>query len=154
MEGNQNESYYLCEGIWFDKTRIPYILRDERNNNIPLDINSLNIKILIFEREICHWLFESIHLLLKDDETHKDSYKPFKHSIYTLYGIFSYIEKIQRYKEGTPYEGSNRDSTIILTRGFQRIFPENLTPQFEDEKIKEILKKNSSLNDAFWECRR
>ena len=42
-------------------------------------------------------------ILLNDDKNNKSKYKPFKNSIFVLYGIFSYLEKIERYKSGKNY---------------------------------------------------
>lgn len=137
IEGNINESYYLCEGIWLDKEKKTLI--DKNNQQRKLDINNLDEKILILEREIEKWLFHPMKKLLEDDLENKLSYRPFKNAIFILYGIFSYIEKIQRYKDGKPYRPEDTESTTILTFGFKNIFKPNQHDTFGTEKISTIL---------------
>ncbi|MBP7783528.1 MAG: hypothetical protein KA040_00360 [Aliarcobacter sp.] len=101
MEGNENESYYLCEGLWLDKDK--RLLIDENRDNEDININDFESKIYIFIQEIKEWTFYSMDILLNDDKNNKSKYKPFKNSIFVLYGIFSYLEKIERYKSGKNY---------------------------------------------------
>ena len=46
MEGNENESYYLCEGLWLDKDK--RLLIDENRDNEDININDFESKIYIF----------------------------------------------------------------------------------------------------------
>lgn len=137
IEGDINENYYLCEGIWFDKEKNTLV--DENNRDLKLDINDIQDKILILEREVQEWLFHPMIKLVEDDSKNKSSYRPFKNAIFILYGIFSYIEKIQRYKDGKPYKSKDTESTTILTSGVQNIFKPNKNDIYGKAKIEAIL---------------
>jgi hypothetical protein len=56
-----------------------------------------------------------------------------------LYGIFSYIEKIQRYKDGKPYKSGDTESTSILTFGFKNLFKPDEESTYATKKIGVIL---------------
>ena len=138
IEGDINESFYLCEGIWLDSCN--NILQDRFDNNKDLNFANINDCILIFKREVENWLLEPMALLIDNDRAKKAKYFPFKNSIFALYGIFSYIEKIQRYKDGKPYTSNDPQSSKILTYGFKQLFPEDENTQYGNNKIKNILK--------------
>lgn len=136
-----NSGYYLCEGIWLE-----YLTKTLEDQNDPnqkmLNITDLNDQILILEREISEWLFHPIKTLMDEDDK-MTSFKPFKNAIFILFGIFAYIEKIQRYRDGksSPKKNenkigflqrffcknmnikSNNNPSRILEDGFLRIFP-------------------------------
>lgn len=137
IEGNINESYYLCEGLWLDK--VHKTLTDEDNEKRKLDINNIEDKILILTREIEKWLLHPMLKLVQDDRENKLSYRPFQNAIFMLYGIFSYIEKIQRYKDGKPYKLGDTESTKILTFGFKNLFKLDEKNTYGTEKIGVIL---------------
>jgi hypothetical protein len=137
MEGNTNEIFYLCEGILLnpnDKT-----MKDEFNHNRELSFSNIDNCILILEREVQNWLLAPMSLLIDNDIANKSKYVPYKNSIFALFGIFSYIEKIQRYKDGKPYTSGDTQSTTILTYGFKQLFPEDENTQYGNNKIKKIL---------------
>jgi len=136
IEGNVNENFYLCEGIWLDKENKTLIDEDTQHK---LDINNIDDMIIIFKREVTAWLYEPMIQLMKDDKNNKSSYRPFKNAIFMLFGIFSYIEKIQRYKDGKPYLSGDSESTKILTFGFKNLFKINENKKFGTEKISIIL---------------
>ncbi len=136
IEGDINEDFYLCEGIWLDKKEKTLIDEDTQNK---LDINNIDDMIIIFKREVTAWLYEPMIQLMKDDKNNKSNYRPFKNAIFMLFGIFSYIEKIQRYKDGKPYLSGDSESTKILTFGFKNIFKSNEYDKFGTEKISIIL---------------
>ena len=50
IEGDINESFYLCEGIWLDSCN--NILQDRFDNNKDLNFANINDCILIFKREV------------------------------------------------------------------------------------------------------
>jgi hypothetical protein len=134
-KSNINESFYLCEGIWLnidEKTLV-----DEKDGYKPLDITKHEDQVLIFEREAREWIFTPMANLVCDDIKNSDQYLPFKNAIFILFGIFSYIEKIQRYKAGRPYLDNDSGSAAILKDGFRVIFPD--TPS--SEKINNILER-------------
>lgn len=137
MEGNENESYYLCEGLWLDKDK--RLLIDENRDNEDININDFESKIYIFMQEIKEWTFYSMDILLNDDKNNKSKYKPFKNSIFVLYGIFSYLEKIERYKSGKNYERNDSQSTNILVESFQKIFKNKSNEEYKSKKIERIL---------------
>jgi len=137
-EGNKNEPYYLCENIWLNKKC--KTLYDEKAKKL-LNINCIEDKITIFERETTEWLFFPMAYLLKNDIDNKSIYAPFKNSIYLLFGIFSYIEKTQRYKDGKPYISGATDSTKILTYGFKQIFKCEDDTLYGNGKIEKILEE-------------
>jgi len=142
IEDNINESFYLCEGIWLDKEN--KTLTDEDTSH-KLNINNIDDMIIIFEREVKAWLYEPMIRLMKDDQENKSSYRPFKNAIFMLFGIFSYIEKIQRYKDGKPYFSGDTESTKILTFGFKNIFKTNEDKKFGTEKISTILENTRHI---------
>ena len=78
-------------------------------------------------------------ILLNDDKNNKSKYKPFKNSIFVLYGIFSYLEKIERYKSGKNYERNDSQSTNILVESFQKIFKNKSNEEYKSKKIERIL---------------
>lgn len=125
------EDYYLCEGIYLKANNElkKKELIDEENPNEPLVITNINDKITIFEREVKQWIIHPMWTLLRDDfiidENNKATYfkyKPFKNAIFILFGIFSYLEKIQRYHEKIKKNDLEIDSTHILCNGIRRIF--------------------------------
>lgn len=142
--------YYLCEGIWLNHSTKRLI--DEYNpNQKALNITDLNDQILILEREVKEWLIHPIKTLLYEDENNTTSFKPFKNAIFILFGIFAYIEKIQRYRDGkfSPKNKigilqrffcknmnpkNNNNPSRILEDGFLRIFPVE-----KGKKLKNIL---------------
>ncbi|MEA2029728.1 MAG: hypothetical protein U9N49_12240 [Campylobacterota bacterium] len=142
IEGDVNENYDLCEGIWFDKKQRTLIDKEDGKKQ-SLDINKIDDKIddkiLILKREIESWLFHPMIKLVEDDINNKSKYHPFKNAIFVLYGIFSYIEKIQRYKDGKPYKSKDTESTKILTFGFKKIFKPDEGTEFGNGKIESIL---------------
>ncbi|MBL0686445.1 MAG: hypothetical protein JJV95_06590 [Sulfurospirillum sp.] len=135
-EGDINEDFYLCEGIWLDKGNKTLTDEDTKHK---LDINNIDDMIIIFKREVEAWLFAPMNQLMNDDKDINSSYRPFKNAIFMLFGIFSYIEKIQRYKDGEPYISGDSKSTKILTLGFKNIFGSNKKSEFGDKKISTIL---------------
>ncbi len=137
IEGDTNESYYLCEGIWFDKNQNKLV--DKRDNNKELDITKIDDKVLIFEREVHEWMFFPMFLLLNDDTNNKAKYMPFKNAIFLLYGIFSYLEKIQRYRTGEPYQSNDTNATSLLCKSFQNIFQDENSNNYGMAKISKIL---------------
>lgn len=125
------ENYYLCEGIYLKANNElkKKELIDEENPNKPLVITNINDKITIFEREVKQWIIHPMWTLLRDDfiidENNKATdfkYKPFKNAIFILFGIFSYLEKMQRYHESIKKNDLKNGSTDILCRGIKRIF--------------------------------
>ena len=142
MEGNINESYYLCEGLWLDKEK--GILIDVNDNDKNIVINDFESKIYVFKKEVEEWIFHPMDILLNDDINNKSKYKPFKNSIFVLYGIFSYLEKIERYKSGRNYEENDSQSTKILTFSFKNIFKNKEHEKYGNHKIENIL--NSTRN--------
>lgn len=136
MEGNIDESYYICEGLWLDKKSKQLI--DKNNNDEIINIEEFESKIYIFKQEIEAWIFHPMEILLNDDKNNKSIYKPFKNSIFILHGIFSYLEKIERYKIGRNYDENNSQSTKILIDSFQKIFKKD-GKNYGKEKIENIL---------------
>lgn len=136
MEGNIDESYYICEGLWLDKKSKQLI--DKNNNDEIINIEEFESKIYIFKQEIEAWIFHPMEILLNDDKNNKSIYKPFKNSIFILHGIFSYLEKIERYKIGKNYDENNSQSTKILIDSFQKIFKKD-GKNYGKEKIENIL---------------
>jgi hypothetical protein len=137
MEGNVNESYYLCEGLWLDKKEKKLI--DRNNEDKKININNIENKIYIFSLEIKEWIFHPMNILLDNDKNNKSEYKPFKNSIFVLYGIFSYLEKIERYKSGATYKENDSKSTKILTFSFKKIFKTKEDKIYGNDKIENIL---------------
>ena len=136
MEGNINESYYLCEGLWLDKESKQLI--DKNKNDAIIDIKEFENKVYIFIQEVKEWIFHPMDILLNDDKNNKSIYKPFKNSIFILHGVFSYLEKIERYKIGRNYDENNSQSTKILMDSFQKIFKQN-NKDYCKKKIENIL---------------
>ena len=125
------EDYYLCEGIYLKANNElkKKELIDEENPNKPLVITNINDKITIFEREIKQWIIHPMWTLLRDDLIIDENnnatgfkYKPFKNAIFVLFGIFSYLEKMQRYHERTKKNEKLDTSTDILYKGIKRVF--------------------------------
>ena len=137
IEGNLNESFYLCEGIWLDMLKKTLI--DKHSEDKSLNFTCIDDCILIFEREVKEWLIAPMCTLIVDDIKNKSIYLPFKNSIFSLYGIFAYIEKIQRYKDGKPYVSGDTGATKILTYGFKNIFPGETGRNYGNDKIEKIL---------------
>lgn len=136
MEGNINESYYLCEGLWLDKELKQLI--DKNKNDAIIDIKEFENKVYIFIQEVKEWIFHPMDILLNDDKNNKLIYKPFRNSIFILHGVFSYLEKIERYKIGRNYDENNSQSTKILMDSFQKIFKQN-NKDYCKKKIENIL---------------
>lgn len=121
------EDYYLCEGIELKAKKKKLI--DGNNNDKLLEIRNINDKITIFEREVKEWTIHPMWTLLRDDLIIDENnnatdfkYKPFKNAIFILFGIFSYLEKMQRYHEIIKKNDLKNDSTDILCNGIRRIF--------------------------------
>lgn len=145
-----DSGYFLCEGIWFNK--FEKTLVDQKDPIlIPLNITDLNDQILILEREVSEWLFHPMITLMNEDDNNTTSFKPFKNAIFILFGIFAYIEKIQRYRDGKSSPNNklgilqrffcknmnpknNNNPSRILEDGFLRIFPDE-----KGKKLKNIL---------------
>jgi len=138
-EGNPEESFYLCESIWLDRDK-KMLIDIEFPSPKLLNIDNIDDCIVIIEREIREWLLNPMILLINNDLENKLNYRPFKNSIFALYGIFSYIEKMQRFREGKPYSSGDTNSTKILTQGFKRLFPDNKQNNYGNQKIEQILK--------------
>lgn len=135
------EDYYLCEGIELKAKEKKLI--NEENPNEPLVITNINDKITIFEREVKQWIIHPMWTLLRDDiiidENNKATgfkYKPFKNAIFILFGIFSYLEKVQRYHERKKKHEKTDESTDILCDGIKRIFTD-----LEINNIRDIIKE-------------
>ncbi len=95
-----SDDYYLCVGINLKVSNKKLI--DTFNANIELDINKLEDRILILEREVKYWLLHPMQTLLNEDKKDlNDNYQfvPFRNSIYMLFGVFTYIEKIEAYRK-------------------------------------------------------
>lgn len=127
-----DENYYLCESLWLDvekKTLVDKSKTPEKE----LDINNFEDRVLILQREVEAWIIHPIEHLVRDDIKWDeqgefigfDKYRPFKNAIFVLFGIFAYIEKIERYKEGHTFNKKSPRPTEILTNGFKKIFPLN-----------------------------
>jgi hypothetical protein len=112
-----DESFYLCEGIWLDVDK--KILIDQKDPGKVLDINKLEDQVLIFEREMTEWLYAPMIKLMSDDLENKSTYLPFKNATYILFGLFAYIEKLERYRQGIT---NKKNPAYILSTGFRRIF--------------------------------
>ncbi|WP_419770132.1 MAG: hypothetical protein ACNI3C_12460 [Candidatus Marinarcus sp.] len=119
------EDYYLCEGIYLKAKE----LIDDENPDKPLYITNINDKITIFEKEVKEWIIHPMWTLLRDDliidENNKSldfKYKPFKNAIFVLFGIFSYLEKMERYRERIKKSEKIDESTEILCKGIERVF--------------------------------
>ena len=122
------EDYYLCEGIYLKANEKDLI--DERKNGEQLDITKIEDKITIFEREVKEWIIHPMWTLLSDDLIIDENnnatgfkYKPFKNAIFVLFGIFSYLEKMQRYHDKTKKDEKIDESAKTLSQGIERIFP-------------------------------
>lgn len=139
MEGNINESYYLCEGLWLDKDKDKKNILIDKTTNKNIVISDFENKIYIFEKEVNEWMIYPMDILLNNDKENKLEYKPFKNSIFVLYGIFSYLEKIERYKSGKNYEENDSQSTKILAFSFKKIFKTKLDETYGNHKIENIL---------------
>lgn len=116
-----SSGYYLCEEIWLNEFKKTLVDQRYPNHN-PLIIAELSTQILIVEREMSEWLFHPMNVLMEDDNDPEKSYKPFKNGIFILFGAFTYIEKMQRYREGQAYKKNATDSSKIIKDGFGRIF--------------------------------
>lgn len=121
------EDYYLCEGIELKAKEKKLI--DGNNNDKLLEIRNINDKITIFEREVKQWIIHPMWTLLRDDLIIDENnnatgfkYKPFKNAIFVLLGIFSYLEKMQRYHERTKKNEKLDTSTDILYKGIKKVF--------------------------------
>ena len=144
------EDYYLCEGIYLKANEKELIDERKCNKKLHIDTND-NDKITIFEREVKEWILHPLCILLEDDiekiEKNENGcekiihykYKPFKNAIAILFNVFAYIEKIQRYYNGTPFINGDRNSTALLVEGLKRIF--NNLQNVNDDDLKDILKK-------------
>jgi len=133
IKSHIDESFYLCEGIWLDIEKKTLV--DQKNDGKDLDITRYEDQVFIFEREVREWVFSPMTDLVCDDIKNSDQYFPFKNAIFTLFGIFSYVEKIQRYKTGRPYIGNDLGSAGILKDGFKTIFADTSS----SDKIDNIL---------------
>lgn len=134
-----SDDYYLVVDMEFIISEKKIF--DRRNNNEEIDITSFEGKKKIFKREVKEWLFHPMKKLLEEDiEEFKGEYKyrPFRNSIFILFGLFAYIEKMELYRgNGVP---DDRRSTQRLVDGVKRIF-ENLSNR-NDNDIREILKRS------------
>lgn len=126
------EDYYLCEGIYLKANNElnKKELIDENNSDKSLEITNIDDKITIFEREVKEWIIHPMWTLLRDDLIIDENnnaidlkYKPFKNAIFILFGIFSYLEKMQRYHDKTKKDEKIDESADILSQGTERIFP-------------------------------
>ncbi len=100
---------------------------------------SLEGKKTIFKLEVKEWLFHSIYKLLEEDyedfEEKGYEHPPFRNSIFILFGIFAYIDKMELYRGNGKKSSNNR-----LVGGVKRIFT-NLANKEENE-IRDILRKS------------
>ena len=122
------EKYYLCLDIELDETLKTLCYRNERN----LDINNIEDQIFIFEQEVTEWLFRPIWKLLEEDNNDLKNgykYKPFRNSIYVLFGLFAFIEKMELYRKGK----ESAPTSQTLKEGINRIFG------LKNDKLKPLL---------------
>jgi hypothetical protein len=136
-----SEEYYLAVNILFKGAEKKVIDENDRGNPQEIDITSIDGMKVIFKREVEEWLLKPIEKLLIEDAgefLNNYKYRPFRNSIFVLFGLFAYIEKMELYRgNGTP---DDRRSTQRLVDGMKRIFT-NLS-SYEDEDIKDILKRS------------
>jgi hypothetical protein len=136
-----SEKYYLAVNILFDVKEKKIIDEEDKNNLTNIYITSTDGKKTIFKREVEEWLLKPMNnLLIEDKEEFMSGYKhkPFRNSIFVLFGLFAYIEKMELYRgNGIPNDSK---STKRLVDGIKRIFV-NLQSE-EDNHIKDILKRS------------
>jgi len=134
-----SDDYYLVVGMEFIISEKKIF--DRRNNNEEIDITSFKGKKKIFEREVKEWLLHPMEKLLEEDIDEfsgEYKYRPFRNSIFILFGLFAYIEKMELYRgNGLP---NDRRSTQRLVDGVKRIFA-NLSNRYDND-IREILKRS------------
>ncbi len=149
-----SSSYELCLNIEIDTNNKTLFYIIDENAKIPLDITDLESKTIIFEQEVRGWLFQSIEeLLAKDIEfiqnsTHKVS---FKHGIFILFGIFSYIEKMQKYRGDLCPNNQKNCSVFLIKNGIKRLFSdEESIRNLEDDELKKVVIKtrNNLMHEA------
>ena len=133
-----SDEYYLAVNIRY-KANDRKIINE--NNGEEIDILTLEGKKIIFENEVKEWLLKPMKRLLDEDkEDFQKDYqcKPFRNAIFVLFGLFSYIEKIELYRGNG--NANDRQSTKRLVDGIKRIF-QNLHSR-EDKEIRDILKRS------------
>jgi len=136
-----SEEYYLAVNILFKGSEKKIIDENNQDDFSDIDITSIDGKKLIFKREVDEWLLKPIYKLLKEDREEfvgNYKHKPFRNSIFVLFGLFAYIEKMELYR-GNGTVGDYK-STKRLIDGVKRIFT-NLSDH-DDEQIKNILKRS------------
>lgn len=135
-----SEEYYLVMNMLFKPQEKTIIDEKDGMDNL-VDINSIEGKKAIFQREVEEWLLMPMKTLLDGDiEEFGNIYKnkPFTNAIFVLFGLFAYIEKMELYRgNGTP---NDRQSTKRLVDGVKRIF--NNLSRYPDDGIKDILKRS------------
>ncbi len=160
-----SDDYYLCLGLKLnesDKTLI-----DTLNSNTLLNIDNTESRILILEREVNYWLLHPMKTLVEEDKLDVENgytYKPFRNSIFMLFGIFAYIEKMEEYRTQIAVEivqhnsiykkiksflykslgyKNDKDSSLpsvkLLMSGLKRIFLEELQG-ISNTKLNTIIK--------------
>jgi len=146
-----SKEYYLAVNILFKGSEKKIIDENDRDNLQEIDITSIDGMKVVFKREVEEWLLEPIKNLLVEDGKEfmgNYKYKPFRNSIFVLFGLFAYIEKMEMYRgnrirsndELITYKAIKSDSTKRLVDGMKRIFT-NLSA-YEDEQIKDILTRS------------
>ncbi len=146
--------YELCLNIELDIDNRALEYAKDANSKTVLDITSIDSKIFIFQQEVRQWLFESIRTLIdKDIKFITNSPLPvsFKHGIFILFGIFSYIEKMQKYRGDQCPNGNNFCSGYLVKNGIKRIFADEPTiMSLGDSELQDIVKKtrNSLMHEA------
>ncbi len=161
-----SDDYYLCLGLKLNESNKTLI--DTQNSNTILNIDNTESRILILEREVNYWLLHSMQTLVEEDKLDAENdyqYEPFRNSIFMLFGIFAYIEKMEEYRTKITIihteqrnsihkkiiiflckslgcennKNTNLSSSKLLISGMKRIFPEELQG-ISNTKLNDIIR--------------
>jgi len=95
-----------------------YIVTDEESNS-ELDIDNIDDKIFIYERQVKAWFLDRAKELLNSDDN----------QFIILMICVTYFEGVQQYIDG---KNSNKASKIFFVRSVKRIFPSLIDKDLED----------------------
>ena len=113
------EGIYLAPKILGKHIDNSYIAIDEKYENIRLNPDNLDDKILIYERQVNGWFLDRATKIVKSDDT----------AFVVLMICASYIEGVEQYKQGTNSDGRSKR---VFVQSVQSIYPNE---NFSDNDI-------------------
>jgi len=121
----QDEDIYIAPDILGKYDNGRYYAIDEKKNNMELDPNNIDHKIIIYERQVKGWFLDRATRLVNGE------YNGF----IVLMICMSYLEGVEQYRQGS---SSNGDSNNTFRRALHRIYPN----QYDDNDLRTLYRES------------